>query len=71
MKASAIASPATRIIPARRANKAASITPQANGSMAVTFGDGRKGEIGAGDKDLQAFLVWTMLNGEATSTATD
>lgn len=69
MKASAIASTSTRLIPARPANKAASITPQADGSMAVTFGDGRTGTLAAEDTDLQAFLVWTMLNSETTARA--
>lgn len=66
MQATSIHSPATRIIPAESANKAAAVTKQADGSMAVTFGDGRTGTLGADDKDLQAFVIWTMLNGECT-----
>lgn len=66
MKATALPSAATRIIPASPAKKAASITKQPDGSMAVTFGNGSTGTLAATDTDLQAFLVWTMINGEAT-----
>lgn len=59
--ATAVHSPFTRVIPARPANQAAQITKNENGSMDIQFGDGRTGNLSANDADLQAFVVWTML----------
>ena len=67
MKATSIKSDSTRIIPASKANKAVEVTKNQDGSMAIKFGSGQTGTLGASDIDLQAFAVWTMLNSECTA----
>lgn len=39
---------------------------QNDGSMRVLFSDGTTGILTADDKEIQAFLVYTMLNPECT-----
>ncbi len=64
MNPTSIASRDTRIIPAQKPNQAQQVTKNADGSMCVNFKDGTVGTLDAGDKDLQAFVIWTMLNPE-------
>jgi hypothetical protein len=46
--------------------KAVSVEKQNDGSMRVLFSDGTTGILTADDKEIQAFLVYTMLNPECT-----
>lgn len=69
MRATSIFSNDTRIIPAEPANQIKELTKNADGSLSVTFGDGRKGVLpgDTGDEQaIQAFAVWTMLNPDCT-----
>ena len=66
MKATSIKSNNTRIIPASKQNKVVEVTKNNDGSMAIKFGSGQTGLLAASDIDLQAFVIWTMLNSECT-----
>jgi hypothetical protein len=56
----------TRIIPVKRENKVVEATKLPDGSLSMRFGDGRTGVLGPDQIDLQAFVVWTMLNSDCT-----
>lgn len=64
MRATSIVTSDTRIVPARPENQIETVKVLEDGSMDLTFKDGRKGSLTADDIDLQAFAVWTMLNPE-------
>lgn len=66
MKATSIRTADTRIIPASKERKAVKATKGADGSLAVEFGNGQTGVIPADEPDMQAFLIYTMLNSECT-----
>lgn len=53
-----------RIIPVSKPNKAISITKNADGSIAVLHGNGTTSVIPASEKEMQAFVIWTMANQE-------
>jgi hypothetical protein len=63
MRPSSVISSSTRIIPAKE-HKAVEVTKQSDGSLAVRFANGTAGNLD--DKDLQAFVIWTMANPECT-----
>lgn len=63
MKKTSIESSATRIIPAT-SNKAVEVTKNNDGSLTVKFANGTTGNLT--DKDLQAFVIWTMINKDCT-----
>jgi hypothetical protein len=50
-----------REISVQPANRIKKITKQADGSMAVEYGSGRKGVIPEGETDMQAFAVFSVL----------
>jgi hypothetical protein len=50
-----------REIGVQPANRIKKITKQADGSMAVEYGSGRTGVIPAGETDIQAFAVFSVL----------
>jgi len=55
-----------RIIPIKRGREAKSITKNPDGSMLVVQGSGDSFTNPADDRDLQAFVVYTMLNDQCT-----
>lgn len=65
-KPTSIEARSTRIIPASPEHKITEVTKQADGSLALQFGDGRRGALAATDTTLQAFAIWTILNPDAT-----
>ena len=65
MRATSIVSDATRIIPAI-GNKPVEATKNAGGSMTFKLANGTSFTLDAEDKELQAFVIWTMANDYCT-----
>lgn len=57
----------TRIIPVKRENKVKTVLKNSDGSMLVTQGSGEQFTIPESEQDIQAFVVWTMLNDQTTA----
>lgn len=62
-----VESSSTRIIPVEKPRKSVEIAKNGDGSMSVRFGNGQIGTLAASDADLQAFVIWTMLNPECSA----
>jgi hypothetical protein len=67
MKASSLYAPHTRIVPASKSRKAKEVTKNADGSLSVLWGSGETTTIPASEPDIQLFVIFTMLDKEATA----
>lgn len=56
-----------RIHPIKKGNEAEKVTKNADGSMTVTQGNGNTFTLPADAPELQAFVVYTMLNPDCTA----
>lgn len=57
-----------RIIPARPDNAAKTVRKLDDGGLEVTLGSGKAFTLSADDIELQAFIVYTMLNSDAVAS---
>lgn len=61
----------TRIVPVKFENRAKSVQKNADGSMLVVQESGNEFTIPAGEEEMQAFVVYTMLNDQVTESASE
>ena len=65
MLPTSIESQDTRIVPVSRPNQVKEFTKNADGSMTCIQASGNQFTIPANEKEMQAFVVFTMLDSEA------